>query len=104
MESEVAEAKRMAAAAHDMALTADRKADMAVAGQSAHEQLCAERYQNINASLSESKTTTQEIWKEIKEMRAALNSGAGQARGAETLFRIGCMLIGAAGVIYGLLK
>ena len=104
METEVAEVKRMASAAHALADVADRKADMAVAGQSAHEQLCAERYQNINASLAESKATNQEIWKEIKEMRAALLAGSGQAKGAETLFRMICMLLGAAGVIYGLVK
>jgi hypothetical protein len=109
MDTELAEVRRIALAAQDIATKADHKAESSLLLQSSHEKVCAERYQAINKQLdavaqnqkdaaTAQVTALAQIWQKLDTLSGAVS----QAKGMELLFRIACMAVGAAGVFYGM--
>ena len=90
---------------------AQNTADKALMQISAHEQLCSERYANINRQLGEVKasqdksaTDTRHSIDKIYAALDGLKATAYKASGIDIALRYACIFIGAAGAIYGMIK
>lgn len=95
--------------AMQIALEAKHTADLALQNQAAHERLCAERYSNINRQLSDVALTQKDAARDfntsiskIYGVLDSLRATANKAGGIDIALRYLCLLIGAAGVIYGI--
>lgn len=108
---ENAEALRVAQQADKKSDTALAAANASVSALSGHEQLCGERYANINRQLGEVKTaqtdavkghnlSIEKIYLSINSLNATVNKAAG----IDIALRYVCIIIGAIGAVYGILK
>ena len=112
------EVMRLAQVAFQTATDANHKAAMAEKSVTAHEEICAERYANINDKLKDVKqaqhTAASKIEGVALENRTsigklytaidALKATANKAAGIDIALRYACLLLGAAGVVWGFLK
>lgn len=100
---------RLAQDAHDIAKDAAHTAEIAKMSGVSHEAICAERYGVINKTLEEVKRAQSLAASDSKATNdkftaslADLKSKADKAAGIDIAIRYAVLLLGAAGVIWGI--
>jgi hypothetical protein len=111
MDTSIQEVHRLAQHALDIATQAKFVGESAQKAVDYHEKTCAERYLNINGKLSElhsglrnavtrHETSIEKIYIVLDQLRAT----AHKAGGLDIAFRYLCLVIGAVGVVWGIMK